>query len=131
MSVLYSGITNQLILFSKGWYKRTDNVMDDLATLMSGITDAPKSMFNQVELYRDVINAFVECCNKQDCANVLFETLVYRDGIVNIRTASITEIIYSMIGKMACIKILGNHNEVLVELPEPNPEYMALASEVK
>jgi len=127
--IKYDKLTQHLILFSKHWYGRTSNTMDDLATFMFKWSWTPKEYNMPRVCYEIVAQSFVECCSKQDI-------YLHLKGIFNpivryfnkTEAMTIEECVDSMLGLMSTLQVRAqdkNGNDYdIIELPEPNPKYM-------
>ena len=131
---VYTKLTQHLILFAKHWYGRTGNVADDLATFMSKWSGTEKIWYNDVELMRIISSVFAECASRHMVEEFIRGIAVPWTRFVNkAEPMSLQEMIESMLGLMGVLQVKdddgsgGMYN--LIELPEPNPEYMVAQRE--
>ena len=127
--IKYTKLTQHLILFSKHWYGRTNNTLDDLATFMFKWSWTPKEYNTPRICYEIVAQSFVECCSKQDIylhLKGIFDPIVRY--LNKTEPMTIEECVDSMLGLMSVLPVLrqdknGNDYD-LIELPKPDPKYM-------
>ena len=131
----YEKLTQHLILFSKRWYGRTDNTIDDLATFMFKWSWTPKEFYTPNICYELVAHAFVECCSKYDIYQYLRGCFnPYVRYLNKSEPMTIVECIDSMLGLMSVLQVVaqdkGENDYDLVELPKPSPKYMIVTPEL-
>lgn len=121
-----SDLTCHLILYSKGHYQRTDNIMDDLKMLMTNRAGLPTNYIRDVDIYAFVSESFVDSCTKNNIQELL-KCFYRKPFFLGEGQATLKEMVSHMIGMMACIQVYeieeGNKIE-LVKLGEPNPKYL-------
>ena len=126
---VYSSLTQHLILFSKHWYGRTSNVVDDLATFMHKWSGVEKSAYTNQELMRIMASAFAECASRYMVEEFIRGIAVPWTRFINkTEPMTLSEMLESVLGSMATLQVrdtdeLGQWYD-LIELPEPNLKYM-------
>jgi hypothetical protein len=131
--IVYEKLTQHLILFAKGHYGKTENIMDDLATFMFKWSWTPKSFYTPKVCYELVAEAFTECCSKHDIyihLKGIFDPYA-RFYLNHPESLNISEQTESMLGLMGSIKVKeidkdGNWYD-LIELPKVNPKLLIKA----
>lgn len=128
-----SSRTRHLILFSKGHYKTTGNILEDLRTLMSNYSGTPREFYTDEAIFTFVSESFVDSCTKSDIKELL-KCFYRKPFFLGEGRATLEEMTSHMIGMMACIQIKEKEGDKwieLVKLGEPNPEYLPVAEEPK
>lgn len=123
-----SGFTRHFILYSKGHYKHTSNVIKDLRTLMSNYSGADKGFYTDESIYTFVCESFVDSCTKNDIKRLL-KCFYSKPFFLGEGQATLEEMVSHMIGMMACIQVYdveGDNKIELVKLGEANPDYLPI-----
>lgn len=126
-----SWMTRHFILYSKGHYKKSDNVLQDLRTLLSNATGTPEEFYTDEHIYSFLAEACAECLRPHDMAELL-GCFYHKPYFIGEGPSTIEDMVHHMLGKMACIQIreqgfLGWYD--LVDLGEPDPRYLPIAKE--
>ena len=126
---VYTKLAQHLILFAKHWYGRTGNVSDDLAIFMSKWSGVDKEAYNDRELMRVMSSVFAECSSENMVRSFILGIADPWARYVNKNEPmSIPEMIESMLGLMSTLQVKDKDDSGelydIIELPEPNPEYM-------
>jgi hypothetical protein len=132
--IVYTELTQHLILFAKHWYGRTGNAVDDLATFMHKWSGVDKDVYNDVEIMRVLSSVFAECASKQMVEEFIRGVAVPWTRFVNkSEPMSLQEMIESMLGLIATLQTKENDGfggmYDLIELPKPNQKYMVIPNE--
>ncbi len=122
-------LTRHLILYAKGHYKRTGNVIEDLSRLMTNRAALPENYIRDTDVYAFVSECFVESCTKRNIEEIL--KCFYRKPFYSNEAGASTleEMVSHMIGMMGCIQIrdkVGDTWVDLVNLGEPDPRYLPI-----
>ena len=126
MNEYKNDLTRHLILYSKGHYQRTDNIMGDLRTMFGNRSGVDKSVYTDVYIYSYVSGCFVDSCTKQDIKEVL-SCFYHKPFFLGEGQATLEEMVSHMIGMMACIQVFETEGDTkieLVKLGEPDPRYL-------
>ncbi len=119
-------LTRHLILFSKGHYQCTNNIMDDLKRLMTNRAGLPENYIRDVDVYSFVSECFVDSCTKSDIKTVL-KCFYHKPFFIGEGQATLAEMVSHMIGMMACIQVFETEGDTkieLVKLGKPDPRYL-------
>lgn len=122
-------ITTHLILYAKGHYLRSSDIMCDLRTMMSNYSGTPPNVYTDETIYSIVSDSFVDSCSESDIKEIL--KCFYRKPFFmnEVGASTIEEMVSHMIGMMGGIQVLeieGDKKIELVKLGEPNPKYLPL-----
>ncbi len=127
-----SWMTRHFILYSKGHYKKSDDVLQDLRTLLSNATGTPEVFYSDEQIYSFLAGTCVECLSRSDLKELLY-CFYHKPHFLGSGPSTVEEMIHHMLGLMACIQVReqdtnGNYYD-LIELGEPDPRYLPIAKE--
>ncbi len=136
-------LTCHLILYSKGHYKKTNDILSDLKQLMTNRAALPENYIRDTDVYTFVSECFVDSCTKRD-VQTLLRCFYSKPWGLGVGQATLEEMVSHMIGMMACIQIYEsvypwysnylpksrreNTRKLveLVKLEEPDPRYLPI-----
>ncbi len=128
MAKQISELSGHIILYSKNWYRKTDNHTQDLKQFLSkwGLQDI--QYIRDADIYDIVSEAFVESCDERNYLELLKR--LFRNYLENPVSITMSDVIERMLGLMSILQI-KNNKEILIVLPKPNYKYLPKPLSVK
>jgi nitrate reductase alpha subunit len=112
-----SDLSKNIVLYSKNWYKKSDNHIQDLKTLVSKLCALDIKYISDCDIYNEVADTFVEVCNQRDYRRLL-QDFFYKP-LANPEPLLMPEAIDRMLGLIGCIQVKTDM-ELLIDLGKPD-----------
>jgi hypothetical protein len=108
---------NHVILYSKGWYKRTDTI-EDLKTLISKLCGIDREYESLKDIAYVVTEVFIRVHTK-DQIERFFNDVIFSNVYFN-ESFSREYIIKRMIGWIGCMQVMEKDGEHIINIGEPD-----------
>lgn len=113
-----SELSQHIVLYSKGWYKKSNDHIKDLKILLSKFCLLDIIRVSNQDIYNVVSDAFIEVCSQKEYRELL-RRIFYSPYLGKKHKPSRFNTLNEMLNLMSIIKIHSD-NKVLIKLCEPD-----------
>jgi hypothetical protein len=110
-------LAQHIVLYSKGWYKKSPNHIEDLKTLLSKYSLLDIKYVSDCDIYNIVADAFVEVCDQRQYRELL-RRFFYKP-LSKPEPRTMLESIHTMLMLMSYIQV-RNKELLLIDLGKPD-----------
>lgn len=116
---------NHLLLYAKSWYKRSDDVVEDIRKIMAHRAGMETKFVSDGTLWGLMIHAFLKYVEPRDIER-LMEDLFKGPGCGFDPVCPLSRAVESMLGKLSIVLVKKDDGTVLLNLGEPDPAVLPL-----
>ena len=117
------GDERHIILYAKNWYAETDTI-DDLLKIASRITGVGTEYLGIKDVYYWVSRVYFECFTYEQFQRLIQEEMF--DWFNGYNSVSMEDVINSMLSELACVKVLDDNKEKIMEIGKPDGTLLSL-----